>query len=376
MYLKEGQKLAILLLDGWQLSPQRALNLFHPSSNPFFHNLWENHRSLILKSSTDLDPIKSFYSGQQILKPNKNKERFFKENFLSSILRVKQVDSIQKNQGRIWFLLPGNYSSFQELNQGIKQLPFKKIGVGSNSWQKVELQNIPKTKDIQFIDLTKKNKIEQFIQPEDIVIYLCDLNEIDQFNQILSRQKYKPLDYLVLTDQENSQHFASLISTSPLNDIRSLFKDKAINVKEIELDSDHLPKQSDEQQIKILTVPENYFKINNFSWSDVIKKRDHLARIISDLIRLNFDHLILLSRSGLISENQSPKSTTRSYYLPFIYFNHQPLQIKKRSITQESLTSNHHLVDVAPTLLNLCTISKPDSMEGNSFLSVLLPEIN
>ena len=207
------------------------------------------------------------------------------------------------------------------------------------------------------------------IQPEDVLIYFCDLADINQYNYILNRQPHSPLRSYVLTDESASGLIDPIFENISGQDFQKVLTDRGFLVSHHNIDPSKnflLDRQSD---VALVNLPADYFDFE-LPTRFLNRRRQYLVSTMQNLLHESAYHIILTSRFG------NPKKQSDNFeLLPFIIIDSrlEHLQLIHSPIEQY-LATRHTLADVAPTILELLGIQQPKEMTGRSMLKNLYPE--
>lgn len=355
-------KLVLLLLDGWDLSRAGNLSFYHPYFNPFYFNLFQNSRSLALKREKQHHPIRTFYSGSEVLGTEALLQKYFDGSLARQSVKAKKiVDTITKSGGRLWYFVPDHHTGKVNFSKIIQNSPVSKLGIVANGNLRLNHNNSQDLMIKSFNDLVRLRKI---INPEDVVIYLCDSSEWSIIGKLCKKQKFQALKYFVLSDMNNEQLFETLLDDDKSSDLRDTIRTHGYLLREDELNPKN--KKLDENHVFIYHLPEDYFDFD-LPQKLISKRNEDLIFYIQNLLKQHNCKLIISSRFG------SSKNTYE--LLPLIFANYrQTYQVK--SVMEDYLKLNCTIADVAPTILDYLSISDFSHTNGRSLLPFLLPEFH
>lgn len=363
MNTKEGQKLVILLLDGWSLLPSRSDFIFHPN-NHFFRNLYQQNRSKPIAKNPQHHIEKTFLSGNQVLHPKLLiRDLVQKSQFWSNPQVTRITDSVKRSGGRLWFLVSDVDDRIKQIIHRSREVGLNKLGLFSTRELPIDLHRRQLIADIL---LTSAETPQSFkIQPEDGVIYFTDLLETAQFKKYLNQQKYQPLRQLALTD-ENNLSFDEPIISQKIVDFRQIIQDAGHNLYQSNCHQSlsNIPQEAD---CIILSLNEDHFS-PSLDFQTLHQRRENLVNLIEKLILANKFKIIITSRWGF--DKNSPKLEL----LPFIFYDDEFSRQTTKSPIEQYLTNDYDLSNIGPTILEYLSIEKPSEMTAGSMLKSLFPE--
>lgn len=362
------QKALLMLLDGWSLSPQNLNCFFHKNSDPFFRSLLTNFRSLPIAKKPEHHPQKTFFAGSDIFHQRRLAQDVqTPKNFWQNSKLIQASDSLKRSGGRLWFLNYDPSEHFFNLIQEARNNGISKVGVylshlpeNSLNWQRT----VP-----DLVTTTMVDHHQFKIQPEDVLVYFCDLADINQYHYIINRQPHSPLRSYVLTDESESGLIDAIFENKSGQNLQNILTDRGFSVSHHSIDPSKnilLNRQSD---IAFVHLPDDFFDFD-LPTRFLNRRRQHLITTLQNLLHETAYHIILTSRFG------NPKKQSDNFeLLPFIIID-SPLEHSNiiNSPIEQYFKTRHSLADVAPTILELLGIKQPVEMTGRSMLKNLYPE--
>lgn len=373
MKFKEGEKVVLFLVNGWSLKPKKVGNIFFESKNPFFANLFHHHRSMPLIRDIGQKPLETLSAGKKVYSYQEDLKRKL-VNFWQLPKVIKISDRLAKNGGRLWILIADQNLELTQVLVATNKIALKKIGLVNLGSQET---TYPKNRRGDWLIFNQNDlKSERIpINPEDIVLYFCDLNEINLFRPYLMKLKYQPKTYLVLTDKNNLGQLNSIIENDNLANLAKEVNQK-LSFSEIIVDPKNF-KFSDlpKKDFTLINIPDSYFDTSS-DWPELTRRRERIRHLISDIAYFTDRQLFLTSCFG------QSETAENSEMLPFIFLNKKEFRgyvglktfNEKKNLLELYLQAENGLDDVAPTILNYLGLDIPSSMTGKSFLPKLFPE--
>lgn len=368
MYLKEGQKLIVLMLDGLNFSLGTNNSFFSKYYNPFFYNLFYNNRSLVLERKKFVNPVHTFYSGQEIMNHRfLVKDLFLKNQLINSKLIQKISDQLAKSCGRLW-LVADNIKLLNLVIQDINRSTIHKIGIISALPQNNLKGHLKK--DYQFIELNKFGQTKQkLIETNDIFLLLIDSQNINRFSNLIKNNSLRFNRFIVLTDEQNEGFFESVKSNNTKKDFREILLQNNIKLIEIEINtlSDwQIPNVS---QIVLISVNPAYLDLElpHRLTQERLKKIDNfIFQIYND----TSTRILITAKYG----QRYLYNPDLAELLPFIIDEKKLPKQNFKSPLEKYLKDNCSTADIAPTILDMLEIARPREVTGNSMLPNLFPE--
>lgn len=362
------QKVLLMLLDGWSLSPQNLNCFFHKNSDPFFRSLLTNFRSLPIAKKAEHHPQKTFFSGSDIF----HQKRLVQDvqtpkNFWQNHKILQVSDSLKRSGGRLWFLNNDPDEHFFNLIQEARNNGISKVGVylsdlseNSLNWQRT----VP-----DLVTTTMVDHRQFKIQPEDVLVYFCDLADINQYHYIVSHQQHSPLRSYVLTDESESGLIDVVFENQFRQDLQKILIDHDFSISHHSIDPTNNILLNHQSDIVFVHLPVDFFDFD-LPTRFLNHRRQYLVTTLQNLLHESAYHIILTSRFG------NPKKQSGNFeLLPFIILD-SPSQHSNmiNSPIEQYLATGHTLADVTPTIFELLGIKQPIEMTGHSMLKKLYPE--
>lgn len=362
------QKAIILLLDGWSLTSKTFNCFFHKNSDPFFRSLLSNFRSLPIAKNSQSEPQKTFFAGKEIFNRRRLIQDIQAPNVFWQNPKVSQAaQALKRSGGRLWFLKDEPDQYFNHLLDQPQLHSHSRIGVYYQKESSPFFQTSNQPNDL--LIATTSNQRQFQLEPEDILIYFCDLAEIDQFSSILKRQRHRPLRSIVLTDNEE-QNLLEIIAENKLwPNLFTILSENNLTVSDVIIDPAQKLQIGQNADLIFVYLPFDYFDFD-LPTRILRHRRNHLVQTIENLLHQYTHKVIITSRFG-DCQNQSGNFEL----LPFIIIDHQSAQDQRVASPIESyLSFGHTIADIAPTILDLFAVKKPAEMSGSSLLRTLYPE--
>jgi len=341
---------------------------FHKNSDPFFSSLLTNFRSLPVAKKTEHHPQKTFFSGSDIFHQKRLIQDIRQpENFWGNQKIIQASDSLKRSGGRLWFLNYDPDEHFFNILQEARSNGISKVGVylshvpeNSLKWQRT----VP--------DLVTTTMIDhrQFkIQPEDILVYFCDLADINQYHYIVSHQPHSPLRSYVLTDEAENGLIDAIFKNKPGQNLQNVLSDRGFSTSHHSIDPAKNLAFNRQSDVVFVHLPADYFDFD-LPTRFLNHRRQYLVSTLQNLLHETAYRIVLTSRFG------NPKKQSDNFeLLPFIIIDSPSGQSNIiHSPVEQYLATGHTLADVAPTILELLGIKQPTEMTGRSMLKNLYPE--
>lgn len=198
----------------------------------------------------------------------------------------------------------------------------------------------------------------------------------NKFSQLYisdSSRVVQMVDYFQNADKNKNAFIKNVFILAPTNYEKYFFERKNLLRKILEEFRDNLKKYD----VVILDLPIIIEACRTSSFQNIvsaIKDFDSALKYFEMIVLKENATMLLTSNDGRASQISSSSSESN---LPLVLLNQEALEDKKNGQNVQSqimvdiLKKHYALIDIAPTILDLAGIAKPDIMKGESLLPIL-----